>query len=180
MAETFENLQVFLTRGGDVLFWIMVLAFVLWTFILERVAYWQLAHRRVVNRALTDWDAWKSRRSGWHRDSWSRWEGLAYRDRLISEVKEGVHRNVDLVKTLVATAPLLGLLGTVTGMVEVFDVMAVTGSSNAQSMSSGVSKATIPTMAGMVVSLSGLLFSNQFERAARTSVQSLDDRLSVE
>jgi len=81
---------------------------------------------------------------------------------------------------MVAIAPLLGLMGTVTGMVEVFDVMAITGSSNARGMSAGVSKATIPTMAGMVVALSGMFFSADLERRAKRKVQQLGDHLEIE
>ena len=51
---------------------------------------------------------------------------------------------------------MLGLLGTVTGMIEVFDVMAFTGTGNPRAMASGVSKATLPTMTGLVISISGL------------------------
>ena len=47
----------------------------------------------------------------------------------------------------------MGLMGTVTGMIEVFDVMAISGSGNPRSMAAGVSKATVPTMAGMVAAL---------------------------
>ena len=81
---------------------------------------------------------------------------------------------------MVAIAPLLGLLGTVTGMVEVFDVMAFTGSSNARAMAAGVSKATIPTMAGMVASLSGLYFSSALERRAKRSMQRVSDDMVLE
>ena len=70
--------------------------------------------------------------------------------------------------------PLVGLLGTVTGMIEVFDVMAVQGSSNVKSMASGVSMATIPTMAGMVVALSGLLFEKRLEITITQSKQKLE------
>ena len=56
---------------------------------------------------------------------------------------------------------MLGLLGTVTGMIEVFDVMAISGSGNARGMAGGVSQATLPTMAGMVAALSGMIFSIQ-------------------
>ena len=48
-----------------------------------------------------------------------------------------------MIKTLMAVLPLLGLLGTVTGMVQVFDVMAITGTGNARLMAGGVSAATI-------------------------------------
>jgi len=57
---------------------------------------------------------------------------------MISEVKMNLNMNVNMIKTLVATCPLVGLLGTVTGMVSVFDVMAVLGSGNARAMADGV------------------------------------------
>ena len=73
--------------------------------------------------------------------------------------------------------PLLGLMGTVTGMIEVFDVMAISGSGNARSMASGVSKATIPTMAGMVASLSGVFMVTWFQRNAKRQTELLEDKL---
>jgi biopolymer transport protein ExbB len=85
-----------------------------------------------------------------------------------------------MMKTFVALCPLLGLLGTVTGMIEVFDVMAVAGSGNARAMASGVSKATLPTMAGMVAAISGLLLSVQIERYARDEGQRVADALTAE
>jgi len=82
-------------------------------------------------------------------------------------VQQKLGRGLLLIKTLVAICPLLGLLGTVTGMIEVFDVMAVAGSSNARAMAAGVTRATIPTMAGMVAALSGFIISVQINRFAR-------------
>ena len=83
-----------------------------------------------------------------------------------------------MIASLVALCPLLGLLGTVTGMIEVFDVMALTGSGNPRAMASGVAKATIPTMAGMVAALSGLIFSTQLQNKAKTETEAVADRLS--
>ena len=74
---------------------------------------------------------------------------------------------------------MFGLLGTVTGMIEVFDVMAITGSGNARGMAAGVSKATLPTMAGMVAALSGMLFSIQLRRFARTESERMEDTLEI-
>jgi biopolymer transport protein ExbB len=51
---------------------------------------------------------------------------------------------------------MLGLLGTVTGMISVSDVMATQGSSDPKLMASGISLATLPTMAGMVAALAGM------------------------
>ncbi|XBQ15004.1 MAG: MotA/TolQ/ExbB proton channel family protein [Oceanicaulis sp.] len=165
------SLQEFLERGGPVLNWIMALTFVMWAFILERLAYFGFAHKSVRDRALKEWGA---------RGDHHSWHALAIRDQLISEVKAKAEQNVELIKTLVAVAPLFGLLGTVTGMVSVFDVMSISGSSDARAMSAGVARATIPTMAGMVAALSGLLFSNQIERMAKRRVHELADDLEVE
>ena len=63
-------------------------------------------------------------------------------------------------------------------MIEVFDVMALSGSGNTRAMASGVSKATIPTMAGMVAALSGLALSVQLERFARRETDRVADRLT--
>ena len=83
-----------------------------------------------------------------------------------------------LIDTLVALCPLLGLLGTVTGMIEVFNVMAVTGGGDAKSMAGGVEKATIPTMAGMVAALSGLFANTYIQRIANREQILLEDQLT--
>ena len=89
----------------------------------------------------------------------------------VSATKLKLERGLSLIKTAVALCPMFGLLGTVTGMIEVFDVMAVAGSGNARGMASGVSKATLPTMAGMVAALSGMLFSIQLDRYANSETE---------
>ena len=85
---------------------------------------------------------------------------------LLSEAGQKLDSSLPMIRTLVALCPLLGLLGTVTGMIEVFDVMALQGNANPRAMASGVSMATIPTMAGMVAALSGLYMSVQLKRTA--------------
>ena len=84
------------------------------------------------------------------------WRAQQIKDKLTSQAKTEVNRYLSLVNTCVALAPLFGLLGTVTGMIEVFQVMAFTGGGDARSMAGGVSKATLPTMAGMTTALSGV------------------------
>ncbi len=59
---------------------------------------------------------------------------------------------------------MLGLLGTVTGMIEVFDIMAITGTGNARLMASGIARATLPTMTGLVISITGLFAITFLER----------------
>ena len=88
-------------------------------------------------------------------------------------------QTVPVIRTLIFVCPMLGLLGTVTGMIEVFDVMAV-GSGNTRGMAAGVSKATIPTMAGMVAALSGMFLISQIERFASDEAQRVADHLTRE
>ncbi|MEM6414894.1 MAG: MotA/TolQ/ExbB proton channel family protein [Pseudomonadota bacterium] len=167
----YDALREFLAAGGPVLVAIMITTFVMWGMILERLMYWGIAHGGVVSRATRAWAA---------RSDHSSWYAHAVRDRLISEAREEASQFNGLIRALVAVTPLLGLLGTVTGMVFVFDVMAVTGSSNARLMAAGITRATIPTMAGLVASLSGLIFINAFEQQVLKAVAALGDELSVE
>lgn len=165
------GLQGFLDSGGPVLVVILGLTFALWALIMERALYYAFAHKAVMQSLVREWEARSDHRS---------WYAHAIRDRLISQLKMRTEQNVNFIKTAVALAPLFGLLGTVTGMLVVFDAMAVVGSSDARAMSSGIERATIPTMAGMVVALSGLFFSYQFERMSRRETSRLADRLEIE
>jgi biopolymer transport protein ExbB len=64
-------------------------------------------------------------------------------------------------------------------MIEVFDVMALTGNGNTRGMAGGVSKATLPTMAGMVAAISGMLFSVQLDQFADGQSARVEDKLDI-
>lgn len=166
----FEGLQAFLERGGPVLLVIMAATFVMWALILERLFYFRFAHKQIAAEAIAEWRSRSDRKS-----KLAHW----VRDKLISEVRQKAEENVQLTKAMVALAPLLGLLGTVTGMVSVFDIMAITSGADAKAMSAGVSRATIPTMAGMVASLSGVLITSGMERKVNRSVQQVEDQMEI-
>lgn len=167
----YNALMDFLGAGGNVLVAIMVVTFCMWALIIERLMYWSGAHSGVAKRAQRAWGARNDHKS---------WYAHAVRERLISEAIQEAGRFNNVIRALVAVTPLLGLLGTVTGMVQVFDVMAVTGSSNARLMAAGISKATIPTMAGLVASLSGLIFINAFDRSVQKASHKISDDLLIE
>ncbi|MCQ8185640.1 MotA/TolQ/ExbB proton channel family protein [Parvularcula maris] len=171
ILDPFGALQAFLFAGGNVLLVIMVVTFVMWALIVERIIFFATARGALVKRAERNWSA---------RSDHSSWYAKAIRERLISEVDLDSRSNLGVIKGLVAVSPLLGLLGTVTGMVEVFDVMAVTGSSNARLMAGGITKATIPTMAGLVASLSGILAMNILDRQQKKAVGETADKLVLE
>jgi len=64
-------------------------------------------------------------------------------------------------------------------MIQVFDVLATTGTGNARAMADGIAQATLPTMAGLVIALSGLYFRSRFQRLAERSRQEVMDRLAL-
>ncbi len=171
LIDGFLSIRDFLELGGNVLFAIMLVTFVMWTLILERYIYLRTGYRAAVNEVLEEWRA-RADRSSWYAQQ--------IRRELVSRMSMSLERGIPLIKTLVALCPLLGLLGTVTGMVEVFQVMSISGSGNARAMASGVSKATIPTMAGMVAAISGLIFSVQLERRAKSETDWVADELRPE
>ncbi|WOI53622.1 MotA/TolQ/ExbB proton channel family protein [Parvularcula sp. LCG005] len=169
-ADALDNIQSFLVAGGNVLLVIMIVSFAMWLFVVERALFFAIANGSVKKTATVGWE---------DRTETTSWYALAIRDKRISIARQEAFRNMSVIKVLVAILPLLGLLGTVTGMVEVFDVMASTGSSNARLMAGGITKATIPTMAGLVASLSGILAINILERQASRTVASVSDKLVI-
>ncbi len=169
--EAVASVRDFVELGGNVLFAIAALTAVMWALIFERVLYFSTRHPSEKRRVQEIWEA---------RADHSSWYAHQIRLMLVSQVKLRLRRGLGLMKTAVALCPMFGLLGTVTGMIEVFDVMAIAGSGNARGMASGVSKATLPTMAGMVAALSGMLFSIQIERFARNEVERVADSLELE
>ncbi len=170
LLDAVWSVRDFIDTGGSVLLLIFGATLVMWIMILERFWYFRFVHPGEVDRALETWDG---------RDDQTSWNSHKIREMLISHVQGKLDHSLLLIKTVVALCPLMGLLGTVTGMIEVFDVMAIAGSGNVRAMASGVSKATIPTMAGMVAALSGLLVSVQLERFARNEGERVADRLVV-
>jgi biopolymer transport protein ExbB len=68
-----------------------------------------------------------------------------------------------LILSLVQILPMVGLLGTIEAMIELFHVIAQHGSGNIRGMAGGISQALITTMAGLVASLSGYYFSSDLQ-----------------
>lgn len=169
--DAFEAVRDFMELGGFVLTLIAITLFVMWMLILERLMFFRTGLKRMVGSAQEAWES-RGERTSWHAHQ--------VRERLISEVKMAADKGLPMIKTLVALCPLFGLLGTVTGMITVFDVMAVAGTGNARSMAAGVSQATIPTMAGMVGALSGVFLVSILSRSVKREMELLEDHLTMD
>ena len=171
MSQMILDVQAFLETGGGVLNFIGLVTVVMWTLMLERFWFFYRVFPGVAEDVQQRWRA---------RSDPSSWDAHQVRRLLVSQLRMQLEDGLAYIRVLVALCPLLGLLGTVTGMIEVFDVMAIAGSGNAKAMAGGVSKATIPTMAGMVAALSGLILSARLEQFAADEGERLADRLEIE
>ncbi|MFP4069477.1 MAG: MotA/TolQ/ExbB proton channel family protein [Opitutales bacterium] len=73
-----------------------------------------------------------------------------------------------------AAAPLLGLLGTVTGMIKTFNLITIFGTGDAKSLSSGISEALITTELGLIVAIPALIFHGLLARMARQKIGDME------
>lgn len=163
-----DDLLAFFDKGGFVLYIVFAIAIFLWTLLIERYIYISFEYRKYRKAILDDIKSVNVN---------EKFKGEIKRY-LVEEANIKLKSGLAFIKTLIIVCPLVGLLGTVTGMIEVFDVMAITGSNNVKSMANGVSMATIPTMAGMVVALSGILFEKRLELSIKYHKQKLELELS--
>ncbi len=163
-----DDLLGFFEKGGLVLYLVFAIALFLWTFLVERYIYVHYTYRK--DKKILFEEIKQISQSNKFKDEIKRY--------LLERSSLKLGSGLEFIKTLIIVCPLVGLLGTVTGMIEVFDVMAITGTSNVKSMANGVSMATIPTMAGMVVALSGILFEKRLELTIKQKKQTLEFEIS--
>jgi biopolymer transport protein ExbB len=168
MAELIAGLQDYMETGGRVLWIIMGIAFMLWWILAERFFFFRYTAPKQIRDLVARWKA-RTDKDSWH--------AKTIRDAMISEQTVRLRQGLVPAQTLVALCPLCGILGTVTGMISVFEVMAFSGGGNARGLAAGISQATLPTMSGLVVAISGLYFVALVERQAGREAGRLADQL---
>ncbi len=89
-----------------------------------------------------------------------------------------LERGLTLLEIVAVVSPLLGLLGTVIGMVQVFDVISQVGAGHAQALSRGISQALISTIAGLVVAIPALIAHSAYSRKVDTLLQKIEEAAS--
>jgi biopolymer transport protein ExbB len=168
LMQAYIALRTFFEAGGIILWPIFGVTIVLWMLLLERYWYLYLIFPGRKDAIVKDWKQREDRTS---------WYAHRIREKTLSEVNMETRTMVPLIKSLVAIIPLLGLLGTVTGMIQVFEALSSLGSTNARAMAHGVSAAILPTMAAMTVAVFSLYFVYVVEKRIRESNEELEDEL---
>ena len=172
MSDLVNNLfhvQLLLESGGTVLWLILFASVLMWTLIIERYVFVYWLHPKQVKKLVDKWSHRQDRRS---------WYAQQIRRGLIGEQTGRLEQHLLMIKTLIVALPMLGLLGTVDGMIQTFDVMTVHGTGNARGMAGGISIALITTMGGLLTALSGLYFSTQLEQKIARQGDNVADALS--
>ena len=167
LGDIYLAIVGFFEQGGNVLYFIAATTFLMWTLLFERIWFFSREKNDMVRGVIEQWVG---------RDERTSWTADAIRNQIISESTSKIRGSMPLILTCVTMCPLLGLLGTVTGMISVFDAMASQGG-NARSMAAGVSMATKPTMSGMIASLSGIMGTTFVRRKIENETESLQNHL---
>ncbi len=163
-----ELIKNFLEAGGPVLYIVGIVLFVMWTLIFERLWYFNISYPKEARRLVAQWDT---------RSDTTSWHAHRIREAWISEMSQRLRFSVSFIRALVSVCPMIGLLGTVTGMINVFEIMAFSGTGDPRDMASGITQATIPTMSGMVAALSGLFLVTRLEYMAKIKAEQLADNM---
>ncbi len=162
MMGFFEEINIFMEKGGTTLWFILLTLLAFWILVLERYYFFKYIYPTKEKEKQNSWSQVTNKDS---------WFSQQLRQKFISEISRELNQFLTAIKTLIVLFPLLGLLGTITGMIAIFDIMSFTGTGNARLMASGISMAVIPTMAGMVAAISGLYFSNDLEKRSKKKIE---------
>ena len=188
MREWLWDTWDYLAQGGWVMIPMAVASLFMWVMILER---WG-TFRRLSGRDLETSDALRVVGGGALPDSGHglRREVLALFDearvgrvdidRVVlrlqaDKVRRFLRKRIATIAVLAAIAPLLGLLGTVLGMIQTFEVISLFGTGNAKAMAGGISVALVTTQSGLIVAIPGLFISRALARRSRRLEGALDE-----
>lgn len=167
MMHPLNDILTFLDRGGSILFIIFLVSLIFWTLFAEKYLYFKFVYKPKSKKLKKFWK---------HRNNGNSWENMQLKQAQVSELNLQLNANIPTMKMIITLFPLLGLLGTVTGMVSVFDSMSSLGT-NAKAMAGGISMATIPTMAGMLLAVLSIFAFSRINFMIKTNIRRLKDNL---
>lgn len=194
MTDAYWFTVDYFRQGGWIMLPLVVTSVVLWTMIVDRLREFAALGRDDLDRqeaiALVSGHSTapvgndQGLRARLVREFLRERSGVAALDRkILGQVSLQLQQTLDArlaaIAVLAAVAPLLGLLGTVLGMIETFEVISVFGTGNSRAMASGISIALITTQTGLLVAIPGLLMSNRLNRTAQTLKTNLDETTAV-
>lgn len=181
-------------QGGSVMWVLLACSGVGFALVFERALFWVLERRRIdldeldgffghihrgnEQQAIESASGAETDLLNQLTDAWE--EGGAHSlieafDLAINRIEDRAHRYLYGLKTIVSVSPLLGILGTVLGIIQSFDVLGSAGAAaNPQAVGAGLAEALITTAFGLMIAVPGLIAHNYFKAKARKYVDTLD------
>jgi len=181
LGENLELMTDLIRAGGVVMVPLVILSLVMWLLILERAFFFRRLYKKNMNSStalslvrentLPDPNIYRGAVSLLVTEFIQNRSGSAQLDRhlldaAVTRINRRMTRSLAVIGVLAAMAPLMGLLGTVTGMITTFDVLAIFGTGNAKAMAGGISESLITTQTGLIVAIPGLYMKGFLDRRA--------------
>lgn len=167
-----DGLATLFEQGGMTLWAILFASLLLWYLLIERYWFYWSRLPGFCDELREEWSARPKTLAP--SQKYRRVQALA------GDLRAEANRNMLALQALVVILPLLGLLGTVSGMIKVFEVITVFGTGNTRGMASGISEALVTTMAGLFTALSGLYFVSDLERRGEDATRRFETELVEE
>ena len=179
-------------KAGVVIYPLLICSVVSLTVILDRLLFWFLQHRRV-DQNLVD-EVLELARAGKYEEIRSRTQGvgdyvikvlvcgLVHKDYSISKAMEmadqdeikRMKRGLPVLDTMITAAPLLGILGTVIGIIHSFDMLGQAGIQDPQAVTAGIAQALLTTAAGLLIAVFTLFPYNYFMSKVEKAVNRIE------
>ena len=182
IADQYRVLEEYIATGGIVMIPLLAISTIMWILIVNRMFFFRRLYRKNMNREraaqyileneVPDPKDYRGVIAMLVTEFQMRRTGDIDVDRpILDETVMSVVSNLDkhlaTIGVLAKASPLLGLLGTVTGMIATFDIISVFGTGNARAMAAGISEALITTQTGLLVAIPGLYAYNWLTRRSQ-------------
>ncbi len=176
--------------GGFVMYPLLGVSTLMWALVVERmITFHRLEFRDIGMDELLRWQR-EREPLAWHQGlrrqicfflqqnrSRSRCLNRRLLDQCYLEFYPHIDRHITVIAVLATVSPLLGLLGTVTGMITTFDVIALFGTGTSRALAGGISEALITTQSGLLVSIPGIFASAVLALRARRLRERLQESI---
>ncbi|QTA83753.1 MotA/TolQ/ExbB proton channel domain-containing protein [Desulfonema limicola] len=159
--EQLSDTLDYLYQGGEIIFPLIFVSVWMWYLIVKKLYilnYWKKQRGKnadEIQSVITDYNADKTYDEKINR---------RLLQTIVKKRQQNIERHVQTIFVLASIAPLLGLLGTVTGMISTFEAISRFGTANTRAMAAGISEALITTQIGLIVAVPGLFMGHVIRR----------------
>jgi biopolymer transport protein ExbB len=186
LTTQYLHLEDYIRAGGVVMVPLALVSVSMWLLIVDRALFFRRLHHRNMNlqtalehiqdNRLPDPAQYRGAVSLLVARFLMRCSNDRHLDRFILDetvltLNRSLNDYLAVIGVLAAVAPLMGLLGTVTGMIGTFDILSIFGTGNAKGMAGGISEALITTQTGLLVAIPGMYMKGFLDRRARNLKQ---------